>query len=104
MSPSSRSQTHTQNQQKRGPFLVGGRWDKRLTFCYIQVEEVAVEDSLHHTGHDGDHVEETLKVEAPYPVDEVERPVEAQKEQVVRGDGLRLASLADHEQLGEDGH
>lgn len=75
-----------------------------LTFCYIQIEEVAVEDGLHHPGNDGDHVKETLKVEPPYPVDEVEGSVESQEEQVMGGDGLGLTSLADHEELGQDGH
>lgn len=75
-----------------------------LTFCYIQIEEVAIEDGLHHPGDDGDHVKESLKIEPPYPVDEVEGSVESQEEQVVGGDGLGLTSLADHEQLGQDGH
>lgn len=75
-----------------------------LTFCNIQIEEIAVEDGLHHTGDDGDHVKESLKVEPPYPVDEVEGSVESKEEQVVGGDGLSLAGLADHEKLGQDGH
>lgn len=75
-----------------------------LTFCNIQIEEVAVEDGLHHPGNDGDHVKEALKVEPPYPVDEVEGSVESQEEQVVGGDGLSLTGLADHEKLGQDGH
>lgn len=40
-------------------------------FCYIQIEEVAVEDGLHHPSDNGDHVKESLKVEPPYPVDEI---------------------------------
>lgn len=75
-----------------------------LTFCDIQIEEVAVEDGLHHPGNDGDHVKESLKVEPPYPVDEVKGSVESQEEQVVGGDGLGLTGLADHEELGQDGH
>lgn len=83
------------------------KWKKHaavLTFCYIQIEEVAVEDGLHHPSDDGDHVEESLKVEPPYPVDEVEGSVESQEEQVVGGDGLSLTRLADHEKLRQDGH
>lgn len=75
-----------------------------LTFCNIQIEEIAVEDGLHHASDDGDHVKESLKVEPPYPVDEVEGSVESKEEQVVGGDGLSLAGLADHEKLGQDGH
>jgi len=75
-----------------------------LTFRDIQIEEVAVEDGLNHPGNDGDHVKESLEVEPPYPVEEVEGSVEAQEEQVVGGDGLGLTGLADHEQLGQDGH
>lgn len=77
---------------------------RRRTFSNVQVEEVAVEDGLDDTGHHGDEVEEALEVEAPDPVDEIERAVEAQEEQVVSGDGLRLPGLADHEELREDGH
>lgn len=75
-----------------------------LTFRNIQIEEIAVEDGLHHAGDDGDHVKESLKVEPPYPVDEIEGSVESKEEQVVGGDGLSLAGLADHEKLGQDGH
>lgn len=78
-----------------------------LAFQYfgdIKVEEVTVEDSLDHTSHNGDHVEETFKVEAPDPVEEIEAPVQAQAEQVVGGDRLCLASLADHEELRQDCH
>lgn len=75
-----------------------------LTFCYIQIKEVAVEDSLHHPSDDGNHVKESLKVEPPYPVDEVQGSVESQEKQVVGGDGLSLTGLADHEKLGQDSH
>lgn len=75
-----------------------------LTFSYIQIEEIAVKDGLHHPGNDGNHVKESLWVEPPYPVDEVEGSVESQEEKVVRGDGLSFTSLADHEKLGQDGH
>lgn len=74
------------------------------TFRDVQVEEVAVQDGLDDAGHHGDEVEEALEVEAPDPVDEVQGSVEAQEEQVVGGDGLRLPGLADHEELWQDGH
>lgn len=77
---------------------------RRRTFSDVQVEEVAVEDGLDHASHHSNEVEEALEVEAPDPVDEIERPVEAQEEQVVGGDGFRLPGLADHEQLRQDGH
>lgn len=73
-------------------------------FCYIQIEEVAVEDGLHHSSNNGYHVKESFKVEPPYPVDEVEGSVESQEEKVVGRDGLCLTCLADHEKLGQDGH
>lgn len=84
------------------------RWQAQLLalqhFSDIKVEEVTVEDSLDHSGHNGDHVEEALEIEAPDPVEEIEGPIQAQAEQVVGGDGLGLARLADHEELREDGH
>lgn len=77
---------------------------KSLTFCNIQIEEIAVQDGLHNTSDDGNHVKESLKVEPPYPVDEVQGSVESEEEQVVGGDGLSFAGLADHEKLRQDGH
>lgn len=74
------------------------------TFGDVEVEEVAVEDRLDQACHDGDEVEEALEVVAPDPVEEIERAVDAQRKQVVARDGLRLARLAHHEQLRQDGH
>ncbi len=75
-----------------------------LTSGEVQIEEIAVEDGLDDTGHHGDLVDESLRVIAPHPVSEVQRAVQAQKEQVVCGDGLGLARLSDHEELWQDGH
>lgn len=74
------------------------------TFCDIKVEEVTVQYSLHHSGDDGDQIEEAFEIVTPDPVEDVEGPVQAQAEQVVGGDGLRLAGLADHEELRQDCH
>ena len=74
------------------------------TFGDVEVEEIAVEDRLDQAGHDGNEVKEALEVVAPDPVEEIERAVHAQCEQVVAGDGLRLARLAHHEELRQDGH
>lgn len=71
-----------------------------LTFCYIQIEEIAVEDGLNNPSDNGDHVKEALKVEPPYPVDEVQSSVESQEKQVVCGDGLSFAGLTNHKKLG----
>lgn len=38
------------------------------------------------------------------PVEQVQRPVAAQREQVVAGDALRLARLGDEEELRQNGH
>ena len=74
------------------------------TFGEIKIEEVTIEDSLDHAGHNSDHIKEALKVETPDPVEEIEGSVQAKAEQVVGGDCLRLASLADHEELRQDCH
>lgn len=78
--------------------------NRKLTFGDIKVEEVTVQDSLYHTGHNGDHVEEAFEVETPDPVEEIESPIHAQAEQVVGGDCFRLAGLADHKELRQDCH
>jgi len=70
----------------------------------VKVEEVTVEDSLHHSGHHSDLVEEALGVVAPDPVGQVEGPVQAEEQQVVCGDGLGLTRVGDHEQLWQNGH
>ena len=70
----------------------------------VEIEEVAVEDSLDHAGHDGDDVVECLVVVAEDPVEDVQTAVGAEGEQVVAGDRLGLPGLGDHEQLGQDGH
>lgn len=74
------------------------------TFGHIQVEEVTVEDGLYHSRHHCDLVIEILSLVPPDPVSQVECPVQPKKEQVVSGNGLGLSSLADHEELGQDGH
>jgi hypothetical protein len=70
-----------------------------LTSCDVQIEEVSVEDSLNDAGDDGDGVEELLDVVAVDPVEDVQRAVRAEREQVVSRDRLRLTSLRQHEQL-----
>lgn len=83
-------------------------WQAQLlafqNFGDIKVEEVTIEDSLDHTSHNGDQVKEAFKVETPDPVEEIKSPIQAQAEQVVGGDCLCLASLADHEELRQDCH
>lgn len=75
-----------------------------LTFCNIKVEEVTIQDGLDNPSHNSDHVKESLKVEPPNPVEEIEGTVDSQAEQVVGGDGLGLSSLTDQEELRQDGH
>ena len=72
-------------------------------FCDVEIEEVTVEDGLDNSGHDSDDVIETLEVEAVDPVENVESAVGAEREEIVAGDGLGLAGLGDHEELGQDG-
>lgn len=76
----------------------------KLTFCDVKVEEVTIENSLDDPSHDGDHVKEALEVEPPDPVEEVEGTIDPQTEQIVGSDGLRLARLANHKELRQDGH
>lgn len=76
----------------------------KLTFCDVKVEEVTIENSLDDPSHDGNHVKEALEVEPPDPVEEVEGAIDPQTEQIVGGDGLRLARLANHKELRQDGH
>ena len=69
----------------------------------LTVEEVAIQDCLDTTSHDGNHVVEGLGVVAVDPVENVEATVRAEGEEIVAGDALGLAGLGHHEQLGQDG-
>lgn len=79
-------------------------WGVRPTSCDIKIEEIAVKDGLHHARHHGDLVEEAFCVITPHPVCDVESAVQAEEEQVVCGDGLRLPGFGDHEELRHYGH
>ena len=70
----------------------------------VEIEEVAVEDGLDAAGDDGDDVIETLRVISVDPVEDVETAVGAESKEIVAGDRLGLPGLADHEELGQDGH
>jgi len=72
-------------------------------FSDVQIEEVTVQHSLHNSGDGCNDIVEALTVVPVHPVDDVQSPVRAKSEEVVRGDALRLACLGDHEQLGKDG-
>lgn len=59
---------------------------------------------MHDAGQDGDKIIEIFGIVTVDPVEDVESAVGAESEQVVTGDRLGLARLADHEQLWQDGH
>jgi len=70
----------------------------------VEVEEVAVEDSLDAAGNDGNDVVESFKVVSVDPVEDVESAIDSKGEEIVGGDGFGFPGLLDHEQLGQDGH
>jgi len=72
------------------------------TFGDIEIEEITVKDSLDTSGNHGYQVEESLGVIAVDPVQYVQRSVTAESKEIVARNCLRLASLADHEQLRQD--
>ena len=74
------------------------------TFCDIEIEEVTVEHCLDTASYNSNKVKKALKVEAVDPVEDIEGTVGTQGKQIMAGDGLCLPCLADHEQLGQDGH
>lgn len=79
-------------------------WGLWPTSCDVKIEEIAVKDRLHHARHHGDLVEEAFCVITPHPVCDVESAVQAEEEQVVCGDGLRLPGFGDHEELRHYGY
>ena len=88
----------TINGLETGASFWGNFWP-HLTFCYVQVEEVAVQNCLDTASYYSDQIKESLEVEPVDPVEDVQCTVGAQGKQIVTGDGLSLACLADHEEL-----
>ena len=74
------------------------------TLGNVQVKEVAVEYRLDAAGDDSNRIEEALRVVAVDPVEDVECSIHAKSEQVMTGDRLCLAGLADHKQLRKNRH
>lgn len=72
----------------------------------VDPEEVRVQNRLDDASDDGDPVGLVLRLGqvAVDPIGDVEPAVDAQGEQVVRGDGLGLACALQHKQLRQDGH
>jgi hypothetical protein len=72
----------------------------------VDVEEVAIQNSLDKAGDNSDPVRLVLGLGEVTvdPVGDVQRAVAAQGEQIVGGDGLGLTSALEHKQLREDSH
>jgi hypothetical protein len=66
------------------------------------VEEVRVQRGLDEARHDGDGIDRVLGKVPIDPVGDVQRPVRAQRKEVVGRDGLCLARPLQHEELRED--
>jgi len=66
----------------------------------VQVEEIAVQHGLDASSDDSDEIEESGIVVSVDPVEDVESTVGAQREQIVRRDGLSFARFGYHEELG----
>lgn len=70
----------------------------------VEIKEVHIEHSLNTAGDDCNHVIGVLIDVAVDPVEDVQRPIEAKSEEVVRSDGLRFTRLGDHMELRQDGY
>ena len=69
----------------------------------IDVEKVRIQNRLQRPRHPGDLIHIALCKVSVQPVGDVERPVDAEREEVVRGDGVGFAGALEHEELWEDG-
>ena len=71
----------------------------------VDPEEITIQDRLDHTGDGRNPVDLVagLGHVAVDPVGDVQGPVQTEREEVVRRDGLGLASALEHEELGQDG-
>lgn len=68
---------------------------RTLTFGNVQIEEVTVENGLDCTGKDHNQVVVALRKVSVDPVQQVERPIAAQSEQIMARNALGLARLRD---------
>lgn len=84
--------------------LLAGMGSEADLLGVIHPEEVRIQNGLYDTCHDGDGIEMALGKVPIDPVGDVQGPVDAQREQIVRCDGLCLASPLQHEQLRQDRH
>lgn len=72
----------------------------------VNPEEITIQHRLDQTGNNRDIISLialTLSRPPPDPVGDIERPVQSQRKEVVRGNRLGLAGALEHEQLREDG-
>lgn len=69
----------------------------------IDVEKVRIQDRLHSPGHPRYGIHIPLGEISVQPIWDVQRPVDAEREQIVRCDGIGLAGPLQHEELGENG-
>ena len=73
-------------------------------FGDVEIEEIAIENSLDASGNDGDDVIETFAVVSEDPVEDVEATIGAESKQVVASNALGFSGLGHHKKLGQDGH
>ena len=73
-------------------------------FRDIEIEEVAVEDSLNTACNDSNDVIKTLAIVSVDPIENVEATVRTESKQVVAGDAFGLPGFWHHKKLGQDCH
>lgn len=69
----------------------------------IDVKKVRIQDRLHSPRHPWYGIHIPLREIPVQPIRDVQRPVDAEREEVVRCDGIGLAGALQHEELREDG-
>lgn len=69
----------------------------------VDVEKVRIQNRLHSPRHPRYGIHIPLRKIPIQPVGDIQRPVDAEREEVVRRDGIGLAGTLQHKKLGEDG-
>ena len=72
----------------RSVFGAGPPGGSRDLLCVVNVEKIGVEHCLEQSRSPGNQIHMALGEEPVNPVEDIERPVGPQREQIVRGDGL----------------
>lgn len=70
-----------------------------LTFGYVQIEKVTIQNCLHDTSNYSDEIVMTFHVIPVNPIQDIESSISSQREEIMRRNTLRFSGSRYHKQL-----